>query len=54
MFLVFRGTPFELSQSRFNCAACPEDPEPLAASRYPDPVLALDFARFLMAFFAEI
>ena len=53
-FLVFRGTPFELSQSYFSCATHPKDPKPLAASWYPDPVLSLDFAGFLMAFLLEI
>ena len=42
-FLVFRDTYFELSQSHFSCAACPEDPEPLATFEFPDPVLLLDF-----------
>ena len=53
-FLVFRGTYFELSQSHFSYAACPENHEPLATSRYPNLVLSLDFARFLMAFLLEI
>ena len=45
-FLVFCGTPFELSQSHFSCAARPEDPESLAASGYLDPVLSLDSLHF--------
>ena len=53
MFLVFCGTLFELSQSHFSFTTRPKDPEPLATSRYPDPILSLDFAKFLMAFFAR-
>ena len=37
--LCFFGTPFELSQSNLSCVVCPEDPELLAASRDPGPVL---------------
>ena len=48
------GTPFELSQSHFSYAARPEDPEPLTASRYPDLIISLNFARFLMVFLLEI
>ena len=51
-FIVFRGNPFELSQSHVSCAARPEDPEPLAASGYPGPVLSLDFAGFFNGLFA--
>ena len=38
-FLVFLGALFELSQSHPSCAARPKNPEPLAASRYPSPIL---------------
>ena len=37
-FLMFRGTPLELSQSHFNCDARLKDPEPLAASGDLGPV----------------
>ena len=49
---ILRGTPFELSQSHISCTARPEDPEPLATSGYPDPVLLLDFAGFFNGLFA--
>ena len=51
-FLVFRGTPLELSQSHVSCATCPEDPEPLAAYDYFGLVLSLDFAGFFNGLFA--
>ena len=53
MFLVFHGTFLELSQSHSSCATLPEDPRPLAASGYPDPVLSLDFAGLFDDLFAE-
>ena len=38
-FLVFLGTPLELSLFNHGFATCLEDPELLAVPRYPDPVL---------------
>ena len=40
-----------LSQSHVSYAARLGDPEPLAASGYPDPVLSLDFAGFVNGLF---
>ena len=45
--LYFFGTPFELSQSHLNCVARPENLEPLAASRDPDPVLSIGLSLIL-------
>ena len=39
LFFVFLGAFFELSQSQPSCVARPEDPELLAAFRYPGPIL---------------
>ena len=44
---MFHGTPLELSQSHFNCAAHPEDPEPLAASGDPSSVRSTGLFLFL-------